>query len=395
MIRGTKAIPFAVVLLAGACALVTEDHSALYEQCGDTAGTSPEQRIEACTAAIAVGGRYEWQLPYFHADRARAWSDLGQHEKAIADASKAIELEPGDATFLVGRAVVHMEAADVRAAMADLNAAITAAPDEAFGYRARGTLLIYAGAYEKGSEDIKKVVNLGSPNAADYTLLGRAYVRLGQDLFAIPVLNEAIKLDATSSRAFSLRSEARRRMFDLNGAMSDADEAIRLDPENDEAFSARSWVWSESEDYPKSIADIDEAARLAPRSFIYEANRCSLRLIAGIDLEGATAGCDVALELEPRDPDMLSARGVILLRLERFDAAAADFGACVDDQLAKLEADRDELDYAFCLYGRSLTTLKTPGSDTASRETALKSLTEAAELRPDVPETYAGYGLTP
>jgi tetratricopeptide (TPR) repeat protein len=395
MIRVMKAIPFAVALLAGACALVIEDHSAVYDQCEDSNGATPEQRIEACTAAIALGGRYAWELPYLYADRANAWSDLDQHEKAVADASKAIELKPGDATFLVGRAVVHVQALDMRAAMTDFDAAIAAAPDEAFAYRARGTLLIYAGAYEKGSADIKKVVSLGSPNAADYTLLGRAYVRLRQDLFAIPALNEAIKLDATSSDAFSLRSEARRQMFDLKGAMSDADEAIRLDPENDEAFSARSWVWSEREDYPKSIADIDEAARLAPRSFIYEANRCSLRLIAGLDLEGAIAGCDVALELKPRDPDMLSARGVILLRLERFEAAAADFGACVDDQLAKPEAERNELDYAFCLYGRALTTLKTPGSETASREAALKSLTEAAELRPDVPETYAGYGLTP
>jgi tetratricopeptide (TPR) repeat protein len=395
MIRGLKSVLVASALLAGGCELVTEEHSAIYDQCEGATGATPEQRIEACTAAIALGGRYAWELPYLYADRANAWSDLDQHEKAAADASKALEIKPDDATFLVGRAVVHVKALDIRAAMADFDAAIAAAPEEAYAYRARGTVLIFLGGYTKGLEDIKKVVNLGEANASDYRLLGRAYVRLDQPIFAVPALNESIKLDATDSSAFALRSEARRRMFDRKGALSDAEEAIRLDPTNHEAFNARSWIWSEAENYPPAIADADEAARLSPRNFVYEANRCSLRLLAGTDLEEAVEGCTLALELEPRHPDVLSARGAVLLLLERFEAAAADFGACVDDQLAKPEAERDELDYAFCLHGRSLVALKTSGSDAAARETALKSLTEAAELRPDVPETFASYGLTP
>ena len=62
----------------------------------------------------------------------------GDLEQAIADFSRAIELEPENATAYRGRGVAYNESGDPDQALADFERAIELQPDEATTYYSRG-----------------------------------------------------------------------------------------------------------------------------------------------------------------------------------------------------------------------------------------------------------------
>ncbi|MEQ1779780.1 MAG: tetratricopeptide repeat protein [Hyphomonadaceae bacterium] len=391
---GLASAAIAAWLAMTACVTTTGPRDTLYDQCGDQT-VEAEARVQACTAAIADGGRYDWELPYLYTDRAKAWSYLGDHAQAVADATKAVDLNPKESVLLLTRAMIHVEAGKSGSAIKDLTAAIALEPEKPEAYRMRGMLLVWLGYYAKGLVDIDAALRLSPPTAVDQFSRGKAYLRLKQPLFALAALSEGIRLGGKSSEAFALRADAKRQLMDLPGAVADIEQAFQINAKNAEAYSVRSWIRHDQGDDEKAIADIDEAARLEPDNFYYQGNRCTLRLIAAREFDQALAACTATLALRPRHPDILSARGVILLKRGQVDDAAADFGACLDDQLSKVEAERDALDHAFCLYGRALTALKNPSTPGLIRDSARNDLRAAETIRPDVPHTFASYGLTP
>lgn len=390
------ATAFVAGLLASGCATAadTSRRDALHEQCKDDR-VEADVRIEACTAAIASGARYAWEVPFRYLDRANAWLEKEEYDKALADTERAVQLAPTDQLMLLARGMAHTRAGNAKAGLADMDAAVALAPDKADGYRIRGTLMLTANAYPRVLEDFNKVIEIGPVESFDYESRGAAYLGLKQPLRALTDLDEAIRREAINVNALALRADAYRQLLNYPKAMKDANEAIHLEPDNAKAYSIRGSIWSDQEEYLKAIPDADAAAAKAPRNFVYQANRCSIRLLADVEMEQALPGCDAALELRPRHPDILSTRGTVLLKLGRVDAAKADFGACVDEERAKEEAKRDELDYAFCLYGQALAVLKDDTATTDAKAQAAKDLTEATELRPDVRYTFASYGVTP
>ncbi|MBM3573861.1 MAG: tetratricopeptide repeat protein, partial [Alphaproteobacteria bacterium] len=67
-----------------------------------------------------------------------AWRDTGDHDRAIADYIRAIELNPKDALPFYNRGVMRLTKGDFDRAIADLNRAIELNPKYAYAYMARG-----------------------------------------------------------------------------------------------------------------------------------------------------------------------------------------------------------------------------------------------------------------
>jgi Flp pilus assembly protein TadD len=96
------------------------------------------------------------------------------------------------------------------------------------------------------------------------------------------------------------------------------------------------------------------------------------------DYPKALADFAIAIDIDPRNPAPLSARGVVLMKQKKFADALADFNRALD---------LDGQD-AKALYGKGLASVKL-GKDGAA------DMAKAAALDPSMPDYYAGSGLVP
>jgi tetratricopeptide (TPR) repeat protein/serine/threonine protein kinase len=163
--------------------------------------------------------------------RGDAWGAKREYDKAIADYTEAIRLNPKNARAYTERGHVYYKKEDYDKAITDYTEAIRLDPKDADAHVMRGN------AWDNKHEFAKAL--------ADY--------------------NEAIRLDSKSSWAHRERGVARYGQKDYSRAISDLDEAIRLNPKDTLAYRKRGDAWHGKKEYAKAIADYTEAIRLDPK----------------------------------------------------------------------------------------------------------------------------------
>lgn len=96
---------------------------------------------------------------------ASAEYQLNNDGGALADISKAIELDPKSADFYTFRAIVYIEQMDYNSAISDCTKAIEIAPNSGEAMNYRGLAKLKSGEKESGCTDLNKAVDLGYKNA--------------------------------------------------------------------------------------------------------------------------------------------------------------------------------------------------------------------------------------
>ena len=164
-------------------------------------------------------------------NRGSEYSSKGDLDKAIANHTKAIRLDPKYASAYNERAEVYDKKGMHDKATADRTESARLDPDmAASSYRNRGWVDFMKGEYDKA--------------IADYT--------------------EAIRLDPEYFRAYHERAQAYDKKGEHDKAIADYSECIRLDPRASH-YNERGWVYHDKKgEYDKAIADYDKALRLDP-----------------------------------------------------------------------------------------------------------------------------------
>src|SRR5258705_5132973 len=111
------------------------------DQCTDWQGKqfSIEARISGCTTAIQSGRWSGNDLAPAFFNRGLAYSRKGDTDRAIADYSEAIRLNPKHAKSYLGRGSAYLRKADWDRAIADYTEAIRLDPKNAPAYISRGS----------------------------------------------------------------------------------------------------------------------------------------------------------------------------------------------------------------------------------------------------------------
>ncbi|HQU45656.1 MAG TPA: tetratricopeptide repeat protein, partial [Pirellulales bacterium] len=211
----------------GAAIALDANNAALYWERGDarrryaSSGCPADEKPEEFEHAVSDCDKSIEMFPRdpraYHA-RAFVWRSQGQYDKAIADHTAAIKLDPTFAAAFSDRA-------------------------EALGVKA-----LLAGGWKK-------------PEPPEVAAL---YDRVIDDL------NEAIRFDPESPLAFSRRGNFWKEKREYDRAIADYGEAIRLDPFISH-YTSRAEVWKAKGDFDKAIADYTEGIRLGKRgSFALE-----------------------------------------------------------------------------------------------------------------------------
>ena len=203
-------------------------------------------------------------LPLAHYRRAQTWDNQKDYDKAIADYSKAIELDPQFVEAYNNRGIDREKQKDYEKAIADYSKAIDLSPGYAAAYNNRGNAWGDKKDYEKAIADYAKAIELDPRYAAAYNNRGTAWGEKKDYDKAIVDFSKAIELDPRYAEAYYNRGVVWDKKRDYDKAIADHSRAIEISPKFAKAYYNRGNVWGEKKDYDKAIVDFSKAIEINP-----------------------------------------------------------------------------------------------------------------------------------
>jgi tetratricopeptide (TPR) repeat protein len=258
-----------------------------------------DQRIDACTAAIASGKWSGPGLAWAYNNRSFAYILQGDYDRGIADADEAIRLDPNDAVAFNNRGNGYREKELYDRAIADYTEAIRIDPSYALAFKNRGSVYQQQGDLDRAIADYSKAVQLEPTFAIAFADRASAYQEKGDFDHAVVDFGTLIRLSPRDAKAFYSRGVAYQLSGDLDRALADYDQAIALDPANFFAFNNRAVIYRVKGDLDRAIADYDAAIRLDPNEATFYYNRGTAEVYMG-SLPAGLADFNRAAELKPR-----------------------------------------------------------------------------------------------
>jgi len=231
-----------------------------------------------------------------------AWEDLEtpkELENKPTDLSKFdMGPKPKDAEGFLNRGSARGFNGDANGAIADFSRAIELDPKSVTANYRRGITKLQKGDYDGAIGDLTRTIEL-SPNTADYyNDRGLAKLRKGDQDGAIGDFTRTIELDAKNAIAYRNRALAKNIKHDADGALADLNHAIELDPKNATAFNTRGAIRKSKGDNDGAIADFTSAIELNDKLATAYKNRGEAKQAKGDDA-GAKEDLKRAGELDP------------------------------------------------------------------------------------------------
>jgi len=188
----------------------------------------------------------------------------GNNDRAIADYSQAIKLNPKYVDAYNNRGLAYMHKQDYDRAIADFNQAIKLAPNDSIAYNNRAFAYEGKGDYDRAIADYTQAIKLDPNDSIAYNNRAFAYKEKGDYDRAIADFNQVIKLEPDDINAYYLRGEAYLCKQDYDRAIEDFNQVIKLEPDDAYAYNGRGEAYYNKGDYDKAIADFNQAIRIYP-----------------------------------------------------------------------------------------------------------------------------------
>jgi tetratricopeptide (TPR) repeat protein len=262
---------------------------------------------------------------------------------AIIDAAREAPTRLGAAHGLRGSA--RLARKEFELALADADASVKLAPKWTPALSMRALVHFEMKNYGKAIADWDAAIEIAPKDALLYAQRGRAHKWAGHDKEAIDDFSIAVDLGLKHAGAF-------------------------LD---------RGTIYARQNKFDEAIADFDSAIAITPDDPIALNNRCYVRALANVALDGALADCEKALALKAQ-PGMYDSRGLVHLRLGQLNEAITDF----DTVLANDSND------AKALFQRGIA--KRRNGDVAGGDADIAA---ATALKPGIADDLKVFGLTP
>ena len=140
---------------------------------------------------------------------------------------------------------------------------------------------------------------------------------------------QAIVVDPEDPDAYKLRGYAYliERRFEL--AEADFRAALKLEPNSAQDLAGYGQSLTGLGQFAGAVTQFTKAVALAPANAAYRNGLCWARAGTGKNLKRALADCNAALVLAPATPGPLNSRGLVELRLGRFNLAITDYTAAL------------------------------------------------------------------
>jgi tetratricopeptide (TPR) repeat protein len=200
--------------------------------------------------------------PYFF----RGWIRLVNKDwdRAVADCTRAAELDSRQARVYAVRAAAHIGKNNVAAAVADYDRALQYSPQWGYVWTARASAKLRMGDAKAAVEDSTRGMEL-EPNEPTAPLVrSQAKWKLEDTPGAVEDAGRAIKLTPRDVDAYIWRSHLRFTAGDWAGGLQDATRLTELEPKEGNHWYRRGKLWLAQKEYRKALEDFRKAVELAP-----------------------------------------------------------------------------------------------------------------------------------
>jgi Flp pilus assembly protein TadD len=194
--------------------------------------------------------------------RGMAAFGAGSFDRAIADFTEAIRLDPNSFGARFYRGIGHALAGRSQEALTDYTAAIQLRPDQPVAYLERAKVYIGLGAESLALSDYTEAIRL-KPDAEAYLARGSLHHEMGSYDQALADCDRALRLRPGDPVAFYLRGLTRYHAGDYAGAVADLTEVLRLDPKDARAYRARGDAHARLGKRDEAAADHEAFERLS------------------------------------------------------------------------------------------------------------------------------------
>jgi tetratricopeptide (TPR) repeat protein/serine/threonine protein kinase len=264
--------------------------------------------------------------------RGDAYVKLGQNDKAVADCTRAIALDPTDALAWSSRAAAYVGLGLPARAVADYARAIKLEPKNPRPWSNRGNAYLQLRRYASAVTDCSTAIDLDPKYARAWNNRGAAYHHLGQYDKAVADYSQAIKLEPKFALAYANRGNIYLvKQGEHEKAVADYSQVIQLEPKNRMAWCARGLAYRKLGQYEKAVIDYSRAIELNPKEVMKgiwgERGFAYLRLR---QYARAIADCSRAIELEPKGAANHHNRGLAYANLRQYAQAIADFTTAIE-----------------------------------------------------------------
>jgi tetratricopeptide (TPR) repeat protein len=261
--------------------------------------------------------------------RGVACRNLGQPDKAVADYSQAIELDPKFVSAWIARGNVYLDLNQRDKAVADYTRAIELDPTFMDAWYNRGNAYLELKQWDKAVADYTRAIELDPTFMKAWHNRGNAYLALNQAEKAVADYTRAIELNPKFAPARIHRGLAYRNLDQHDKAVADFCKAIELDPKSIDAWEGRGNVYLLRDQWDKAVADYSQAIELNPKYAPLWNNRGMAHRNLG-QRDKAVADCSQAIELDPKLVNAWYNRGRAYRDLRQWDRAVGDLSWAIE-----------------------------------------------------------------
>jgi tetratricopeptide (TPR) repeat protein len=190
------------------------------------------------------------------------------YQAALAELSRAIELEPTSAAHFAQRGAVLQALKRPADAIEDFDKALELDPAQADARLRRAALRLQARNRDGAQSDIDALDQTLAPQADMRLALSRFYLELEEPTQSLAQLNQwlpAHSHDVRRDAALNARCWTRAMLgIELEEALEDCNDALDADARNAAYLASRGWVHLRLGKYDNALADFDRALQARP-----------------------------------------------------------------------------------------------------------------------------------
>jgi len=251
-------------------------------------------------------------------DQAKSFGDKsfdyfkkGDYDLALQFLTRAIELNPHQSDFFVGRCGIYQKKGNLDAAIQDCSRAIEIDPENAISYCVRGECYMGKGNLDLALQDFNRSLSIKADSARAYYYRGTLYLQKGQYDLAIQDGTSAINCDSNANYPYLVRGDAYSMKGNYDLAIKDYNHAIKLNPKESSSYQRRGRAYRMNGDYKEAISDFNRALELDPKNASAYGGLAKVYATATADkfrngpkaVELATKACEMT---EWKDPDSVA-----------------------------------------------------------------------------------------
>ena len=190
--------------------------------------------------------------------RAQIYRATGDELSAANDEGSACEIDPLSAAWRYANRARQRSSSETDAAMLDANRAISLDPESAFAYDSRANVWRWKDKYDLAVRDHQRAIQI-EPDRPDWYLSRAVTYRLERESeLALADCNHAIRLSPNAAECYEVRAGQFQWQQEYEQAIADYSKAIELDPQS-RFFAGRAEVYVEQGQYHQAVVEYTHA----------------------------------------------------------------------------------------------------------------------------------------